>query len=146
MTDAPRVPEVLSDLHIHVGGAVAPHVLYSIAHQQGLKLPVKTYWEFVERITSSPEKVHNLGSDTLKVALTKALDRLPKVEGHGGEGLIGRDLTNLLNIADKEAQKSGDQFIASEMFLLALANDKGEAGRLLKENGLQRKALEEVTS
>ena len=80
----------------------------------------------------------------LKVALTKALDRLPKVEGHGGEVLIGRDLTNLLNIADKEAQKSGDQFIASEMFLLALANDKGEAGRLLKENGLQRKALEEA--
>ena len=80
----------------------------------------------------------------LKVALTKALDRLPKVEGHGGEVSIGRDLTNLLNIADKEAQKSGDQFIASEMFLLALANDKGEAGRLLKENGLQRKALEEA--
>lgn len=59
-SDAPRVPDELTDLHIHVGGAVAPHILYSIAHQQGLKLPVKTYWEFVERITSSPEKVHNL--------------------------------------------------------------------------------------
>jgi len=57
---APRVPDVLSDLHIHVGGAVAPHVLYSIAHQQGLKLPVKSYWEFVDRITSSPQKVQNL--------------------------------------------------------------------------------------
>jgi adenosine deaminase len=60
MADAPRLPDELSDLHIHVGGAVAPHILYSIAHTQGLKLPVKTYWEFVERITSSPEKVHNL--------------------------------------------------------------------------------------
>ncbi|TBR12215.1 MAG: ATP-dependent chaperone ClpB [Rugosibacter sp.] len=80
----------------------------------------------------------------LKLALNKALERLPKVEGHGGEVSIGRDLNNLLNVTDKEAQKAGDQFIASEMFLLALASDKGEAGRLLKEAGLQRKALEDA--
>jgi ATP-dependent Clp protease ATP-binding subunit ClpB len=80
----------------------------------------------------------------LKTALTKAMGRLPKVEGHGGEVSIGRDLTNLLNVTDKEAQKAGDQFIASEMFLLALSQDKGEAGRLLKEAGLDRKALEEA--
>ncbi len=78
----------------------------------------------------------------LKAALAKAIDRLPKVEGHGGEVSIGRDLNNLLNVTDKEAQKRGDQFIASEMFLLALCDDKGEAGRLLKEHGLGRKALE----
>ncbi len=80
----------------------------------------------------------------LKAALAKAMDRLPKVEGHGGEVSIGRDLTNLLNVTDKEAQKAGDQFIASEMFLLALTQDKGECGRLLKEAGLNRKALEEA--
>ncbi|WP_068805158.1 ATP-dependent chaperone ClpB [Thauera phenolivorans] len=78
----------------------------------------------------------------LKAALTKAIERLPKVEGHGGEVGIGRDLNNLLNVTDREAQKRGDQFIASEMFLLALADDKGEASRLLKEHGLGRKALE----
>ncbi|HHW64418.1 MAG TPA: ATP-dependent chaperone ClpB, partial [Rhodocyclaceae bacterium] len=78
----------------------------------------------------------------LKSAVAKAIGRLPKVEGHGGEVSIGRDLNNLLNVTDKEAQKRGDQFIASEMFLLALTDDKGEAGRLLKENGLTRKALE----
>ena len=78
----------------------------------------------------------------LKSAVSKAIGRLPKVEGHGGEVSIGRDLNNLLNVTDREAQKRGDQFIASEMFLLALADDKGEAGRLLKENGLVRKALE----
>ncbi|THF63396.1 ATP-dependent chaperone ClpB [Pseudothauera rhizosphaerae] len=78
----------------------------------------------------------------LKNTLHKALDRLPRVEGHGGEVQIGRDLNNLLNLTDREAQKRGDQFIASEMFLLALADDKGEAGRLLKEHGLARKALE----
>ncbi|MCO5099153.1 MAG: ATP-dependent chaperone ClpB [Rhodocyclaceae bacterium] len=78
----------------------------------------------------------------LKGAAEKAVARLPKVEGHAGEVQIGRDLANLLNLTDKNAQKRGDQFIASEMFLLALADDKGEAGRLLKEHGLQKKALE----
>jgi len=80
----------------------------------------------------------------LKGALDKAIGRLPKVEGHGGDVSIGRDLGNLLNLTDKEAQKAGDQFIASEMFLLALTGDKGEAGRLFKEHGAQRKALEEA--
>ncbi len=80
----------------------------------------------------------------LKTALDQAIDRLPRVEGHGGEVQIGRDLVNLLNLTDKEAQKRGDQFIASEMFLLAVCDDKGEAGRLAKQHGLNRKALEQA--
>jgi adenosine deaminase len=59
----------LIDLHIHVGGAVAPHVLWSIAHQQGFKLPVKTYFDFVELITSRPGKVGSL-EDYLKILHT----------------------------------------------------------------------------
>jgi ATP-dependent Clp protease ATP-binding subunit ClpB len=78
----------------------------------------------------------------LKKDLEQALTRLPRVEGHGGDVSIGRDLANLLNMTDKEAQKRGDQFIASEMFLLALCDDKGEAGRLAKQHGLARKSLE----
>ena len=78
----------------------------------------------------------------LKRDLEQALTRLPKVEGHGGDVQVGRDLGNLLNLTDKEAQKRGDQFIASEMFLLALADDKGEAGRIAKQHGLARKPLE----
>jgi ATP-dependent Clp protease ATP-binding subunit ClpB len=75
----------------------------------------------------------------------KAIDRLPKVEGHGGEVQIGRELTNLLNLADKEAQKRGDEFIASELFLLALTEKgAGEAGRMLAEAGGSRKALEQA--
>ena len=80
----------------------------------------------------------------LRKALDAAIDRLPQVEGHGGEVTIGRDLGNLLNVTDKEAQKAGDQFIASEMFLLALTADKGETGRLFKEAGAQRKSLEDA--
>ena len=85
-----------------------------------------------------------VNAGALKAALEKAIPRLPKVEGHGGDVSIGRDLGNLLNVTDKEAQKAGDQFIASEMFLLALCADKGETGRLFKEHGGQRRAMEEA--
>ena len=80
--------------------------------------------------------------NALKTALTDAVSRLPKVEGHGGEVQVGRDLSNLLNLTDKEAQKRGDQFIATEMFLLAATADKGETGRLLKTHGVSRQPLE----
>jgi adenosine deaminase len=50
----------LVDLHIHVGGAVAPHVLWSIAHDQGFKLPVSDYWEFKELVSARPGKVKSL--------------------------------------------------------------------------------------
>ena len=78
----------------------------------------------------------------LRKDLEGAIKRLPQVSGHAGDVSIGRDLANLLNMTDKEAQKRGDQFIASEMFLLALTDDKGETGRLAKQHGLTRKALE----
>ncbi|WP_153130597.1 ATP-dependent chaperone ClpB [Dechloromonas hortensis] len=78
----------------------------------------------------------------LKRDLEQALTRLPQVEGHGGDVSLGRDLTNLLNLTDKEAQKRGDQFIASEMFLLALCDDKNETGRIAKQHGLSRKSIE----
>ena len=78
----------------------------------------------------------------LKNALSQAIERLPRVEGHGGEVNVSRDLGNLLNLTDKEAQKRGDQYIASELFLLAAIDDKGETGRLLKQHGGTRKALE----
>jgi len=78
----------------------------------------------------------------LSAALKGSLDRLAKVSGTGGEVQVGRELGSLLNLADKEAQKRGDQFIASEMVLLAMADDKSDAGKLSRENGLTRKALE----
>ncbi|MDV6346360.1 ATP-dependent chaperone ClpB [Nitrosomonas sp. Is35] len=70
------------------------------------------------------------------------VQRLPKVENAGGEVNISRTLNNLLNLADKEAQKRNDQFIASEMFLLACLQDKGEISALLKQHGANAAALE----
>ena len=78
----------------------------------------------------------------VQATLKTEISNLPKVEGTGGEITISRDLNNLLNLTDKEATKRGDQFIASELFLLALTDDKGPTGRLLKEQGLTRKALD----
>ena len=75
-------------------------------------------------------------------ALKSALERLPKVSGNAGQVQIGRDLTSLLNLADRESQKHGDEFIATEMLLLALTEDKSDAGKIARENGLTRKALE----
>ena len=63
------MPRELIDLHIHVGGAVAPHVLWSLAHNQGFKLPTKNYFEFVEMITARPENVSNL-DDYLRIMHT----------------------------------------------------------------------------
>src|SRR5690349_24314302 len=80
----------------------------------------------------------------LRKSLEEAIKRMPKVEGHEGDLSISRDLNNLLNLTDKEATKRGDQFVASELFLLALADDKSETGRLAKEYGLTRKALEKA--
>ena len=80
----------------------------------------------------------------LQTALQQSVARLPKVEGNAGEVSISRELNNLLNVTDKAAQQHGDAYIASEMFLLALAEDKGETGRLLKTNGLNKKAIEQA--
>jgi ATP-dependent Clp protease ATP-binding subunit ClpB len=82
----------------------------------------------------------NIGA--LRPALIAAINRLPKVEGAGGEVNVSRELANLLNLTDKEAQKRGDQFIASELFLLALTQDKGDTGKLLKQHGGSRDAIE----
>ena len=78
----------------------------------------------------------------LTSALKSSLERLPKVSGNGGETQVSRELLGVLNLADKEAQKRGDQFVSSEMILLALTDDKSDAGKLAREQGLSRKALE----
>lgn len=78
----------------------------------------------------------------LKNGLNTAIANLPKSPDASGEIAISRDLNNLLNVTDKLAQKRGDAYIASEMFLLALADDKGEAAKLLKQHGLTKTALE----
>ncbi len=70
-----------------------------------------------------------------------AMNRLPKVEGQE-QVQVGRDTVSLVQAAEKEAIKRGDQFVASELFLLAMCDNKGSWGKLATQNGLSRKALE----
>ena len=72
----------------------------------------------------------------------QGLERLPKLSQPSGQLTISSDLSRLLNLTDRESQKRGDQFVASELFLLVLVDDKIEAGKLLREAGVTRANLE----
>ena len=78
--------------------------------------------------------------NSLRSALDIEISQLPQVTGNTNLQ-ISRDLNNLLNRTDKEALDRGDEFVASELFLLALADDKGPAGRALKSSGMNKTAL-----
>jgi len=78
----------------------------------------------------------------LSTAMETVIRNLPTVQGGGHTVQPGRDLMQLLQVSDKEATKQGDQFIASEMFLLALADAKSDIGGIVRGHGLSRKALE----
>ena len=78
---------------------------------------------------------------SLSEAAEAGIKRLPQVTGQD-QVQVGPELVKLLQAAEKESIKRGDSFVASELFLLALADSKNEAGRLAKESGLSRKALE----
>ena len=78
----------------------------------------------------------------LQTAMDTAIAALPQVQGQGQVVQPGRDLVALLQAAEKESGKRGDQFIASEMFLLALADAKTDLGGVVRGHGLTRKALD----
>jgi len=82
--------------------------------------------------------------NALRTKLSQMLDRLPTVEGAGGEVHVSNNLSTLLNLTDKYAQKRGDQYISSELFLLAALEDKNEFGRLLKEAGVSKNGIEKA--
>src|SRR5471032_1800979 len=107
------------------------HLMASLLDQQG-----GTARPLLEK---SGAQVAKLRSD-----LAGALDRIAKVEGSAGEVLLSNDLNKLLNVTDKLAQQRGDQFVSSELFVLAACEDRGELGRLLKDNGASKAALEKA--
>jgi len=82
--------------------------------------------------------------NALRSKIDQALERLPTVHGAGGEVHISNDLAKLLNLTDKYAQKRGDEYIASELFVLAALEDTGTLGRLLREAGVSRNGLEKA--
>jgi ATP-dependent Clp protease ATP-binding subunit ClpB len=79
---------------------------------------------------------------TLTAKVGEALDRLPVVSSPDGEIRLSQNMARLFNLTDKLAQQRGDQYIASELVLLAMLDDKGDAGKVLKECGVNRQSLE----
>ncbi len=80
----------------------------------------------------------------LRSSLGEALDRLPTVQGVGGDVQISNELSRLLNLTDKLAQKRNDSYISSELFLLAAIESKGALAQQLRDAGVTRSVLEQV--
>jgi len=86
----------------------------------------------------------NVNVSLLQLQINELLDKLSSVEGTGGELHISSALANILNVADKLAQKKNDQFISSELFVLAIMDDKGPLTDVMKSSGAQKKAIDEA--
>ena len=76
--------------------------------------------------------------------IEQAIQRLPQVQGTPGEIYPSKDLIRLLNITDKLAQAHNDQYISSELFVLAALEDKGALGDILRSAGVNKSALEKA--
>lgn len=107
------------------------HVLIALLDQQG-----GTVRHLLDK---SGVKVNLLRSQ-----LGEAVDKLPKVEGTPGDVHVSNDLGRLLNVMDKLAQKRGDQFISSELFVLAALEDRGQVGTLLRNAGAVKGSIEQA--
>ena len=84
--------------------------------------------------------------NSLRKALSKELDQLPKIQNPTGDVNMSQDLARLLNQADRLAQQKGDQFISSELVLLAAMDENSKLGKLLLGQGVSKKALENAIS
>ncbi len=80
----------------------------------------------------------------LRQAIKEALTKIPSVEGEGQNIQASRDLIQILNVMEKEANRLGDEFISTDLFLLALCETNSEASRLVKDAGLTKSVLEQT--
>jgi len=109
----------------------AVHVLLALLEQDA---------STVSQILSST----GVSVDVLKTKLSESLQRLPQVQGHEGDVQLSSELIRLLNQTDKLAQQKNDQFISSELFLLALVDAKTATSEILKSAGVEKNQLEKA--
>ena len=90
--------------------------------------------------------IERIGADAsaLAAAAQKAIDGAPKVSGDGAQIGLSNDMVRVLSQAEKKASKMGDSFVVTEHLLMALAEDKGDAGRILNNAGVTRERIEQV--
>ena len=84
----------------------------------------------------------NINVNALRSALSQAIERLPRIEGIGGDVQLSKDSGILLNLCDKIAQQRKDEYITSEIFVLAALQDKGRLGEILKSLNITKEAIE----
>ncbi|TKB02994.1 ATP-dependent chaperone ClpB [Alteromonas portus] len=84
----------------------------------------------------------NINVNALRSALSQAIERLPRIEGIGGDVQLSKDSGILLNLCDKIAQQRKDEYITSEIFVLAALQDKGRLGEILKSLNITKDAIE----
>ena len=84
----------------------------------------------------------NINVNALRSALSQAIERLPRIEGIGGDVQLSKDSGILLNLCDKIAQQRKDEYITSEIFVLAALEDKGRLGEILKSLNITKDAIE----
>ena len=129
-----RFQEALSDAQSLAVGrdhpAIEPvHVMLALIHQDnGATVPLL--------------QAASVNVELLRNRLNQAMERLPKLGSATGDVQVSPDLNRLLNLTDKFAQQRGDQFISTEMLVLAALEDKGAVGDALKAAGARREALE----
>ncbi len=86
----------------------------------------------------------NANLSQLRTLVDQALDKFPKVSGIGGDIHLSNALNRLLNLTDKLAQQRKDNYISSELFMLAALDEDGSLARLLKQSGIEKSALEKA--
>ncbi len=86
----------------------------------------------------------NVNINLLRSQLAKALDQMASIDSFSGDVQVSPELTRLLNMTDKLSQKRKDQFISSELYLLAAIGDKGQLGRILSDLGADKKVVEQA--
>jgi ATP-dependent Clp protease ATP-binding subunit ClpB len=84
----------------------------------------------------------NINVNALRSALSQAIERLPRIEGIGGDVQLSKDSGVLLNLCDKIAQQRKDEYITSEIFVLAALQDKGRLGEILKSLNIKQDSIE----
>jgi ATP-dependent Clp protease ATP-binding subunit ClpB len=105
------------------------HLLHALLNQEGGSVR--------DLLSKIGVNLHDLRSK-----ISQAIERLPKVEGTEGNLQLSTGMINMLNLCDKLAQKRKDQFISSELFVLAACDDKGELGALFKQLAISKERVE----
>ena len=132
MTSREALQTAMSTAADAQAGAVEPiHLLSALLGAGERNISV-----IIERIGADPAQLARSTQD--------AIDRAPKVSGEGQQMGLSNELVRVIEKAEKKATKMGDSFVVTEHLLMALAEDKGDAGRVLRDAGVTKERIEQV--